>query len=253
MRVKSLFAGTCAVLLSILPAAPNAGAAVLSQEERFQKAAASYAEGDFAEAVYQLRELSAGGQFSGGALHNLGNAEWKVGRHGHAVLAWERAQSLDPFHRNTEANLRFARHEARLEAPLLAWHERYSKLLPGDWWLVIASLGLWGGVALLALPRLLGRRRRDWHQGLAAALLAIFLLCCPAVFGLWKRAQLGVVLEDETPLRLTPTREGETLSRLPAGEMARIERERGSYLYVRAEGDRAGWVRKAEFARIWER
>ena len=253
MRMSSLFAGVFAVLFSILPAVPHAVAAAPSPPERFHKASASYADGDFAEAVYQLRELSAGGRFSGGSLHNLGNAEWKVGRHGHAVLAWERAHALDPFHRNTEANLRFARHEARLEAPVLAWHERYSKLLPGDWWLVIASLGLWGGVALLTLPRLLGRRRRDWHQGLAAALLAIFLLSCPAVFGLWKRAQLGVVLEDETPLRLTPTREGETLSKLPAGEMARIERERGAYFYVRAEGDRAGWVRKAEFARIWDR
>ena len=38
-----------------------------------------------------------------------------------------------------------------------------------------------------------------------------------------------------------------------AGEMARVERERGEYLYVRADGDRAGWVRKADFARVWPR
>jgi hypothetical protein len=35
--------------------------------------------------------------------------------------------------------------------------------------------------------------------------------------------------------------------------MARIERERGEYLYVRADGDRAGWVRKADFGRVWPR
>jgi uncharacterized protein YgiM (DUF1202 family) len=176
-----------------------------------------------------------------------------VGRHGYAVLAWERAHSLNPFNPNTGANLRFARHSARVEAPTLAWHERYSTLLPGDWWLGIASIGLWGGVAMLTLPRLLGWRRADWHQGLAAALLAVFLLSGPAIFGLWKRSQLGVVLEDETSLRLTPTREAETLTKLPAGEMARIERERGEYFYVRAEGDRAGWLRKADFARVWAR
>jgi uncharacterized protein YgiM (DUF1202 family) len=126
-------------------------------------------------------------------------------------------------------------------------------VLPGAWWLAIASLGLWGGVALLVLPRLLGWRRADWHQGVAAALLAIFLLSGPALFGAWKRSRLGVVLEDETPLRLTPTREAEMLVKLPAGEMARVERERGEYLYVRADGDRAGWVRKADFARVWTR
>jgi hypothetical protein len=120
-------------------------------------------------------------------------------------------------------------------------------------WLLIAPLGLWGGIAFLALPRLFGWRRADWHQGVAAALLAVFLLSVPALLGLARRAQIGVVLEDETPLRLTPTREGETLVKLSAGEMARVERERGDYLYVRAEGDRAGWVRRADFERIWAR
>jgi tetratricopeptide (TPR) repeat protein len=230
---------------------PQAGSPLA--DERFRNAGASYAAGDFAEAVYDLRELVNEGHFAGGALHNLGNSEWKVGRHGYAVLAWERAHSLNPFNRNTEANLRFARHNARLEAPTLAWHERYSTLLPGDWWLVIASAGLWGGVALLTLPRLLGWRRADWHQGVAAGLLAVFLLSGPALFGLWKRARLGVVLEDDTPLRLTPTREAEALTKLPAGEMARVERERGEYFYVRAEGDRAGWLRKADFSRLWQR
>ena len=158
---------------------------------------------------------------------------------------------MNPFNPNTDANLRFARHSARVEAPVLGWQERYSTWMPGGWWLVIASVALWGGVALLTLPRWFGMRRADWHQGIAAALLAIFLLSVPALLGLSKRARLGVVLEDETPLRLTPTREGETLTKLPAGEMARVERKRGDYLYVRAEGDRAGWLKKADFATVW--
>ena len=219
----------------------------------FHKASSAYAAGEFAESVYELREFVSNGHFASGALHNLGDAEWKVGRHGYAVLAWERALSLDPFSKNTEANLRFARYQARVEAPALAWHERYSAALPGGWWIAIASAGLWGGVALLTLPRLLGRRRADWHQGVAAALLAIFLLSGPALFGVWKRSHFGVVLEDETPLRLTPTREAETLVKLSSGEMARVERARGEYFYVRADGDRTGWVRKADFARVWPR
>ena len=199
------------------------GRAASSPDARFKKASEAYAAGEFADAVYELREIVNEGNFSPGALHNLGDAEWKVGRHGHAVLAWERALSLDPFSKNTTANLRFARQNARVDAPQLTWHERYSTALPGGWWIAIASAGLWGGVALLALPRLLGWRRADWHQGVAAALFAIFLLSGPALFGTWRRSQFGVVLEDDVPLRLTPTREAETLVKLTAGEMARIE------------------------------
>ena len=239
-------------LMLSVAAAPLIAGAPLPDDE-FQKATKAYVSGDFAEAVAGLRQLTEAGEYSAGALHNLGNAEWKVGRPGYAVLAWERARLLDAFNRNTEANLRFARNKAHVEAPVLGWFERYSTWLAAGWWLAIASVALWGGVALLTLPRLLAWRRADWHQGVAALLLAIFLLSVPALFGISKRTRLGVVLEDETPVRLTPTAEGEALAKLPAGEMARVEHKRGDFLYVRAEGDRAGWIKAKDFAMVWTR
>ena len=222
-------------------------------DDRFEKATRAMGDGDYGEAAYQLRELVSEGNFSHGALHNLGNAEWKVVRPGHAILAWERAALINPHDTNTAANLAFARHKAELPIPTLSWTESYSTWLSPNVWLGAASLGFWGGVMLLTLPRLLGARRADWHQGIAALSLTAFLFTIPALFGLSRRGNLGVALEDATPLRLTPTREGEELVKLPAGELARVEKERGNYLYVRADGDRAGWVRREEFERIWSR
>lgn len=220
-------------------------------DERFEKATTAMSDGDYGEAAYQLRELVSEGKYSHGSLHNLGIAEWKVVRPGHAILAWERASMLNPHNANTAANLAFARKKGELQTPVLSWYESYSAWLAPDVWLIAASIGLWGGVFLLTLPRLLGMRRADWHQGAAALLLAAFLLTIPALFGLSRRGSLGVALEDSTGLRLTPTRDGEELVKLPAGELARVEKERGNYFYVRAEGDRAGWVRREEFQRIW--
>jgi hypothetical protein len=220
-------------------------------DERFQIASKAMADRDEAEAAYQLREVIEDGYWAHGALHNLGNAEWKVYRTGYAILAWERARSLNPFARNTIANLRFARAQAQLVLPERPWYEQYSEWLPSTAWLWGCSLGLWGGVALLTLPRLLGLRRADWHQGVAALLLAVFLLATPALLGLYTRGSIGVILEEETALRLTPTHEAETLSKLTAGELARVEDTRGEYIYVRAEGDRAGWIQKREFWKIW--
>ncbi len=223
-----------------------------SPDDRFEKAAAAITTGDYGEAAYQLREIISEGNYSHGSLHNLGNAEWKVVRPGHAILAWERAALINPRDTNTAANLAFARKKSELQNPVLAWHESYSAWLPPNIWLLAASVGLWGGVALLVLPRLIGARRADWHQGMAAMLLTVFMLSVPALFGIHRRASLGVALEDATALRLTPTRDGEEMVRIPAGELARVERIRGAYFYVRAEGDRAGWVRKEEFERIWK-
>jgi hypothetical protein len=223
-------------------------------EERFTLANAAYASGDFAESAYQLRELAVNGPWSHGALHNLGNSEWKVSRPGYAVLAWERARALNPFDRNTVANLHFARKQAELTVPKREWFEQYSEWLPPATWLTAASVGLWGGIILLALPRLFVTKRVDWHQALAAVLLAAFLLSLPALAGLHTRRKIGVILEEETPLRLSPTRDGEardSLGKLAAGEVARVENTRGEYLYVRADGDRAGWVHQREFRKIW--
>ena len=58
------------------------------------------------------------------------------------------------------------------------------------------------------------------------------------------------LLPKQTALRLTPTKEAQTLGQLPAGEIARLELERGDYVYVRAGNDAAGWVERSQFGLI---
>ncbi len=223
-----------------------------SIEEQFQNASKSYQTGAFDEAASQLQSIIRS-RISPEALHNLGNAEFKLGHIGPAILAWERARALDPHDRNTTANLSFARGQAALPLPSLSWNEIYSSWLPTDAWLWTASICLWGGLACLTLPPLLARRRTAWTQAGAVVALSAFILTVPALSGLGSRAQLGVVTAAEAPLRLTPTQEGEVLGKLPAGDTARVELTRGAYAYVRGEGDRAGWVHRDEFTRIWAR
>ena len=72
----------------------------------------------------------------------------------------------------------------------------------------------------------------------------------PALFGVQARSRLGVICGKEIPLRLTPTAEAQVLARLPGGELARVEHERGNYVYVRAGNDAAGWVERSQFGLI---
>ncbi|MBI3878800.1 MAG: SH3 domain-containing protein [Verrucomicrobia bacterium] len=218
-------------------------------DDSFREGAAAYAAADYARAAGKFREAASNAP-SSATFHNLGNAEWKNGRTGAAVLAWERAQWLDPFTTNATASLRFARHTAQLESPRLAWHEGASTWLPVNAWPLLASLSAWLAVAALMLPPIFRARRRDWHQALAAASFAVFLATLPALAGVHARAKFGVVLATKTPLRLTPTREGQVITSLPAGETARLERERGGYVFIRAGNDAAGWVERERFGMI---
>jgi uncharacterized protein YgiM (DUF1202 family) len=213
----------------------------------FEVGRQAYADGDYATA----KTANASTDVSAGSLHNLGNAEFKLGHVGPAILAWERAHALDPNFRNTTANLRFARAHAGLSEVEAAWNEKYSAIFSPDTWLWTATGAFWGAVALLALPSLLKRKRTAWTQGGAVVAIGVFLLTLPALAGISMRGRLGVVMAAETILRLTPTKEGELLGKLAEGELARVEKKRGEYIYVRAATDRAGWVRADEFEKIW--
>jgi tetratricopeptide (TPR) repeat protein len=243
------------LLLGVLvpggPVSTVQAATAASTPAEFRQGLDAYAGGAYDQAAITFREL-AQRQPSAGAYHNLGNAEWKQGQPGEAVLAWEKAQWLDPFDANTRVNLRFARQKVQLPSPALAWYEICSTWLPVRAWALLASASLWLALALVLLPGILRWRKADWHHALAAASLAVFLLTMPALLGVQTRAKLGVIRAKETLLRLTPTREAQALGKLPAGEMARLERERGQYVYVRTGNDVAGWVERAQFGQITE-
>ena len=207
-----------------------------------------YYAGDYTNAAGAFAQ-AATLQPTGGTLQNLGNAEWERGHTGAAIVGWEQALWLDPFNQSVRANLRFGRQTAQLETPELAWYEVVSSWLPANWWVWVAALSLWTAVGISAVPAILRWPRKTWHQAVAAFGLAIFLLSVPAHFGVNTRARLGFVLLKDCPLRLTPTAEAQFITRLPAGEAARLERRRGDYLLIRASHT-SGWIRRNEFKLI---
>src|SRR2546427_7429611 len=175
----------------------SAAVAVSDPAYLFKQGSQAYISGGFEQSALLFREAASAAPASG-TLPNLGNAEWQCGRAGPAIFAWERAQWLDPFDANTRANLRLARKAAQLEAPDLVWYEICSTWLPVNAWPWLACVSFWLAVAMVMLPGLLRWRKADWHQGLAAAGFAIFLLTIPALAGVHSRSKLGIILAKET-------------------------------------------------------
>jgi tetratricopeptide (TPR) repeat protein len=214
----------------------------------FRYATNAYYAGDYTQAANAFAQAASLLPTSG-TLQNLGNAEWQRGHIGHAILAWEQALWLDPFHNHAHNNLHFGRRSAQVETPELSWYEVVSTWLPANWWAWVAALSLWISVGISTVPGILRWRKASWHQALAAFGLAIFLLSLPAHLGVSTRSKLGFVLLKDTPLRLTPTAEAQFITRLPAGEPGRLERIRGKYLLIRCS-HASGWVEQNQFGLI---
>lgn len=206
--------------------------------------------GQFPEAAAAF-ENSVKEKPSSGALLNLGIAEWQRGHAGAAILAWERARWIDPFDARAASNLKFARQLAQLDEPRLKWFEAASTWLPaGAWvWIAGASLSLAAGARVL--PGIFRRKKSGWQQTLVAVGLGFFLASLTANVGVVSRTNLGFVLKKNAPLLLTPTRAGEVILTLNAGEPARKLRTRGNYFFIRTENG-LGWIERTDFGLVNE-
>jgi tetratricopeptide (TPR) repeat protein len=225
-----------ALIISLSSAVPAS-----AQVDPFQAGVAAYAAEDFGQAAEVFTQYVST-KPSSGAFHNLGNAAWQLGDPGTAILAWERAVWLNPYQKISRDNLLFARKSAQLDAPALTWFEACSSWLPVNAWAWIATASFWIATSLLLLPSALRWPRKYWHQAGAAIGLAVFLVSVPALAGVHSRAHRGVVVTDKTPVRLTPTENGEVLTRLPAGTTARMIRKDKGLFYIRTSAGTSGWI-----------
>ena len=213
-------------------------------EDNFRRGVEAYRAGEYAEAV-DCFQLTLDKQPSSGTLVNLGLAEWHRGHVGAAVLAWEQARWVDPFNRDARNNLAYARQLTIVAPPDYSWYELISARLPMNAWAWIAGISLWLAVGMVVLPGVLRWRKAAWQQAVAALALTLLLVSLPAHYGVLTRTKIGFALEKNLPLRLTPTGEGEVLTKLASGDPVRELRKRGEYVLVRtAEGQ--GWLKNSE-------
>lgn len=237
-----------AVLVLLVVLVFTLGSVRAATNDWFVEGVAAYRTGQFAVAA-QAFENAAAARPAAGTFVNLGLAEWQRGRAGPAMLAWQRALWIDPFNTRARDDLQFARQITQLAPPQLNWLETLSAWLPPPAWLWLAGASLWLAVGMMLLPGVFRRPRAGWHQALAACGLCISLFSLAANWGVISRTNIGFVLEDNVPLLLTPTRDGEITSTLTSGEPARQIRAFGNFYLIRTESQ-TGWIKREKFGLI---
>ena len=95
----------------------------------FEQANTSFESGNYRAAISQYEAILAHNGFSAPLLFNLGNAYYRDGQFGAAILNFERAQVLAPRDNSIAANLRLAREKAGVPSPILNEVERAARFL----------------------------------------------------------------------------------------------------------------------------
>jgi len=220
-------------------------AAESAAEGRHEAARKAYLDGDSAGALTLWGELAAEEGVSAELLAAAGNAEWRLGRKGRAMVCWERALLLDPGNAVAKAGLRHASSVGGVERPSERWHESYAGWLESDTWTLAALASAWTVLLAWAWPRLRGRRMGDAHHRAALVGATLLALSGPGLWGSWSAHRRAVNRIPDEPLKLTPTQLGEPVATVGEGDVVRTGRRLNGHVLVSLAGGQAGWLREA--------
>lgn len=225
----------------------------------FREAAVLYDQGQFDQAVARYESLLAAGVRSANLYFNLGNAHFKAGHLGRAILNYERAHQLEPRDRDVDGNLGFVvkqtkAYDATAAGGWSAWLEGGRDSLTTDEWTSLAAACYW--LAMLGLIVLIWLSPAiEWRRWLRSAAITCGGIALLASVGLGARIVIeegppaGIAVTKEVVVRFAPVDDGMRHFTAYEGQKLWIVGERPSrmqgvpgWLEVeRADGKR-GWV-----------
>ena len=256
MRVTA--AAACLVTLALAVSASAALAQSPDASSDMGGANSSYLDGDFELAARTYQQIVDQGHREAALFFNLGNAHYKNGDIGRAVLNYLRAERLAPRDPDIRANLEIARSETvdvldEDEGPGAAIVPTALRLTDDE--LAVIALALWVLTALSLALRTLLRTGKVRSAARYVVFIAGFLMVV-SVGSLGVRLFDGsdddaVIVADWVDVLSGPDAQYSTEFRLHAGAEARLIDQRRDWARVALGDDEfQGWVPASDVERV---
>lgn len=245
---------TCILALSAIAVLGAVSPAVAQADAQFAKANQEYAAGHFKEAIDEYEALVRSGQLSANLFYDLGNAYFRTGDFGRAILNYERALALDPRHPEADANLRIARDQARALELTASAPERSLRFMSLNQYAIVASIVFWIGTAGIVVS-MMGRRRSFALMMMSILSLAVLVLSVTAIVKIDngnKGRALAIVTDRGVEARVATADNANSVLALPPGSEIRILSKRGDWIYAALPNNLRGWItaKSAESVRL---
>lgn len=220
----------------------------------WNKANDAYSMGQYESALADWLQIEDSGEHSYKLYCNIGNAYYKTGSMGKAVLYYEKALKLNPAGEDAKINLQIAKLqtldkiEVVPEFILTTWIKDIRNMMSSDSWAYVA-LGLFAVVALLMLlfkfAPTVGQRKFSFVLACTVFLFAIFAV----IFAANLRANANsedqaIVMVPVSNVKSAPNATGNNLFILHEGSKVEILEEAGKWCRIEISDGRQGWMQK---------
>jgi tetratricopeptide (TPR) repeat protein len=217
-------------------------------ESGWDTANKAYQAGKYEEAKVDYLQLVRTGQFSADLFYNLGNAWFKLGDQGRAILNYERALLLNPRLDEAEANLRSVLKLAGNDEQATL-RDRVSAY--ADYFPLAASIAFW--TLTFAIIPAFGKARPFSRVCRVVCLFAGLMFVAGASAAIWLGAgprdpNRALVVAPTAELKYGPAVSARSVETLQIGNYIQILSERGDWTFCRASSGSLGWIltQKAE-------
>ena len=223
-----------------------------SVKSLWDEANTAYLRSDFRSAIRIYESILEQGLASAKLYYNLGNAYFKDGKTGRAILNYQRALRLKPGDEDILYNLSVAEKQTvdRIETIpdffLNSWFKGVRNLLSERAW-TIASLVLLSLTLSLLLLFLLAQRMVWRKSGFYGTVIALLLLLATTLFAASNRKAYldhsqAVILSSAVSVKSSPDRSATDLFVLHEGTLVKVGDQIGDWSEVTLADGKKGWL-----------
>ncbi len=241
-------------IFSILAAcyATTASAQPAAVRNLWDAANTAYSQTDYKQAILYYDSIQTLGYTSYKLHYNLGNAYFKDGRMGPAILNYERALDLRPSDSDVKHNLRIAngyvkdKIESVPEFFLSTWIRSWRMSLSSNAWAAVSVCFFALTLAAALLYLLSGRivwRKVGFYTAIAS--LAMFIITL--TFSAMERNDMlypeeAIVMQGSAAVKSSPDNGSKELFIIHEGTKVKVVREIGQWIEIMIADGNKGWV-----------
>jgi len=249
MRVVRLLITT---LLVLAPGFSARAEEPVNPERLFYAGNDSYGKGNYIEAIEEYGKIINSGYESANIYYNLGNAYFRAGKPGEAILNYERAKRLMPRDADCDANYKFVM--SKIRGPVLPQRGMWEWRPLRQYYSSFTANGLlWisSGLYILVIVILLFAIYHPYagRRFVITALLIFICLICN-LFITWHKISMtgaeAIVIVPNVESHYGPSDSATVFFKLHEGMKVTVLKKKDDWYKIRRADGKIGWVHKED-------